>query len=282
MTLNRPSPPRYWNSLSWLDMNSLAPSICLGRGPSKVLSFTILSRLPVSILFPSKRSTRTRAHGMNREGFSEKSSTPALVRWPRWRNPRLLRTCSPLGIRAKLRLVARLCLGVNVLNGRALLHLVLVATLVLFVLEREHLVAVELDAAVLLAQEDRLVAAPGDDMARRRAYLENEYAVVLPTRIADAKKAFADAELVFDATNTKGLGFANKYVRKTGNVSALMHCAIDNPAAFAREAGCELVEVRPFYAAVRRILKSKAGLYTRIAMAVTDRTGRAFILHVKL
>lgn len=100
--------------------------------------------------------------------------------------------------------------------------------------------------------------------------------------IADAKKAFADAELVFDATNTKRLEFANKYVRKTGNASALMHCAIDDPAAFARETGCELVEVRPFYAAVRRILKSKAGLYTRIAMAVTDRTGRAFILHVKL
>lgn len=100
--------------------------------------------------------------------------------------------------------------------------------------------------------------------------------------IADAKKAFADAELVFDATNTKGLEFANKYVRKTGDASALMHCAIDDSSAFAREAGCELVEVRPFYTAARRILKGKAGLYTRIAMAATDRTGRAFILHVKL
>lgn len=100
--------------------------------------------------------------------------------------------------------------------------------------------------------------------------------------IADAKKAFADAELVFDATNTKGLEFANKYVRKTGNASALMRCAIDDPAAFAREAGCDLIEVRPFYTAARRILKGKVGLYTRIAMAVTDRTGRAFILHVKL
>ena len=99
---------------------------------------------------------------------------------------------------------------------------------------------------------------------------------------ADAKKAVADAELVFDATNTKGLEFANKYVRKTGNASALMHCAIDDPAVFAREAGCEGGEVRPFYTAARRILKGKAGLYTRIAMALTDRTGRAFILHVKL
>ena len=100
--------------------------------------------------------------------------------------------------------------------------------------------------------------------------------------IADAKEAFADAELVFDATNTKGLEFANRYVRKTGNESALMHCAIDDPAAFVREAGCELVEVRPFYTAARHILKGRANLYTRVAMAVTDRTGRAFILHVKL
>lgn len=95
-------------------------------------------------------------------------------------------------------------------------------------------------------------------------------------------KAFAGAELVFDATNTMGLEFANKYVRKTGNTSALMYCAIDDPSAFAREAGCELVEVRPFYTAARRTLKGKVGLYTRIAMAVTDRTRRAFILHLRL
>ena len=100
--------------------------------------------------------------------------------------------------------------------------------------------------------------------------------------IADAKRAFADAELVFDATNTKGLEYVNRYVRKTGNASALMHCAIDDPAAFAREAGCELVEVRPFYTDARRILKGKVGIYAKVAMAITDRTGRAFLLHMKL
>ncbi len=100
--------------------------------------------------------------------------------------------------------------------------------------------------------------------------------------IEDAKKVFADAELVFDATNTKGLEYVNKYVKKTGNASALMYCAIDDPTAFAREAGCKLIEVRPFYTAARRILKGKVGLYTRVAMAVTDRTGRAFLLHMKL
>lgn len=100
--------------------------------------------------------------------------------------------------------------------------------------------------------------------------------------IAGARRRFADAELVFDATNTKGLEFANRYVRKTGNASALMRCAIDDPAAFAREAGCDLIEVRPFYTAARRVLRGKVRLYAKVAMAVTDRTGRAFILHVKL
>ena len=100
--------------------------------------------------------------------------------------------------------------------------------------------------------------------------------------IADAKKVFDDAELIFDVTNTKGLEYVNKYVKKTGNASALMHCAIDDPAAFAHEAECELIEVRPFYTAARRILKGKVNLYSTIAMAITDRTGRAFILHMKL
>lgn len=100
--------------------------------------------------------------------------------------------------------------------------------------------------------------------------------------IADAKKAFADAELIFDATNTKGLKYVNKYVKKTGNASALMYCAIDDPVAFAHEADCELLEVRPFYVSARRILKGKISLYTKVAMAITDRTGRAFLLHMKL
>ena len=102
------------------------------------------------------------------------------------------------------------------------------------------------------------------------------------TFIAGAKRVFANAELIFDATNTKGLEYTNRYVRKTGNESALMYCAIDDPTAFACEAGCELIEVRPFYANARRILKGKVGLYTKVAMAITDRTGRAFLLHMKL
>ena len=100
--------------------------------------------------------------------------------------------------------------------------------------------------------------------------------------IADAKKVFTDAELVFDATNTKGLEYVNRYVKKTGNSAALMYCAIDDPAEFAREADCELLEVRPFYTAARRILKGKVNLYSKVAMAIADRTGRALLLHMKL
>lgn len=75
---------------------------------------------------------------------------------------------------------------------------------------------------------------------------------------------------------------SNEHSMIAGNESALMYCAIDDPAAFAREAGCGLLEVRPFYTSARRILKGKVNLYTKVAMAVTDRTGRAFLLHMRL
>lgn len=100
--------------------------------------------------------------------------------------------------------------------------------------------------------------------------------------IRNARKRFTDAELIFDATNPTGLRYANRYVRKTGNTTAAMHFSIDDVSAFASEAGVRLIERRPFYTAARKILARKANLYTRIAMAVTDRTNRAFLVHVRL
>lgn len=94
MILNFPSSPRNWNSRSWLEIICLAPSITLGRGPSKVLSFTMFRRRPVSILLPSKRMTLTRAHGMNCVGFLANRRTPALVRCPSTSIPLLLSICS--------------------------------------------------------------------------------------------------------------------------------------------------------------------------------------------
>lgn len=93
---------------------------------------------------------------------------------------------------------------------------------------------------------------------------------------------FPDAELIFDATNSTGLRYANRYVRKTGNTAATMHFSIDDASAFASEAGVQLIEQRPFYTAARKILANKVNLYTRIAMAVTDKARRAFLVHVRL
>ncbi|MDO4539023.1 MAG: class I SAM-dependent methyltransferase [Coriobacteriales bacterium] len=100
--------------------------------------------------------------------------------------------------------------------------------------------------------------------------------------IARAKAFFADGELIFDATNSKGIKYTNKYVQKTGNNSAMMYCAIDDVPAFAREAKCELLEHRPFFVATRKMLKGKVGIYSKVAMWVTDHSNRAFLVHLKL
>ena len=110
-------------------------------------------------------------------------------------------------------------------------------------------------------------------------YFHNEDVLAF---IAAAKQVFTNAELIFDATNSEGIKYTNKYVQKTGNTSAMMYCAIDDAGAFAREADCELLDYRPFYTRARKVLKGRVGLYSKIAMAITDRTGRAFLVHLKL
>ena len=87
-------------------------------------------------------------------------------------------------------------------------------------------------------------------------------------------------ELVFDATNRAGLAYGNRYVRRTGNTAAPMHFHVDDPAAFARECGVELVEQRPFFTRARALLGRRLGLRTRIAMAVADRLRRTMIVHL--
>ncbi len=47
----------------------------------------------------------------------------------------------------------------------------------------------------------------------------------------------ASVELVFDATNSDGLKYTNRYVKKTGNTDAMMHFALDDPKGFAEKAG---------------------------------------------
>ena len=96
------------------------------------------------------------------------------------------------------------------------------------------------------------------------------------------KELFPGAELVFDATTSGGLRYAAKYVKKTGNQSAAMFFAVDDSHAFCEKTGTEHLECRPFFADARRLLKRRAGLYTRMAMKVVDRDYRAKLIRLRL
>ena len=96
------------------------------------------------------------------------------------------------------------------------------------------------------------------------------------------QNAFPRGELIFDATNEKGIKYANRYVRKTGNTSAVMYFFVNDGTAFARKTGTTLLERRTFFTDARKMLGKKLGLYTRIAMKVVDNGGRAILLHLKL
>lgn len=100
--------------------------------------------------------------------------------------------------------------------------------------------------------------------------------------IEDAKKVFTNSELIFDAINSKGVQYCVKYVKKTGNKDAMMYSYVDDPNEFATKANVKLISCLMFYPDARRILRKKVKLYTRIAMWVVDREGRAKIIHVHL
>ncbi len=100
--------------------------------------------------------------------------------------------------------------------------------------------------------------------------------------IEKAREELPDSELIFDATNSTGVKYCEKYVKKTGNMSAMMYFYVDDCEDFAKKAGVQLIEWRPFYTAARKIIGRKAGLYTRIAMKVCDDLGRAKILYLRL
>ncbi len=100
--------------------------------------------------------------------------------------------------------------------------------------------------------------------------------------INNVKEIFPDAGLIFDAVSSVGISYTNKYVKKTGNMSAMMYFYVDDPGEFAEKAGVKLIEWRPFYTAARKMIGKKTGLYTRIAMKVTDDQGRAKLLYLSL
>lgn len=98
----------------------------------------------------------------------------------------------------------------------------------------------------------------------------------------DLRRIFPGAELIFDAVDSRGLRYAERYVKKTGNASAAMHFAVDDAAAFVEKAGVTLIAREPFFGDALRLLKGKIGLYTRISMQVCDRQDRLKVIRVKL
>lgn len=110
-------------------------------------------------------------------------------------------------------------------------------------------------------------------------YFDEERIVSL---MQDLRRIFPGAELIFDAVDSRGLRYAERYVKKTGNASAAMHFAVDDAAAFAEKAGVTLIAREPFFGDACRLLKGKIGVYTRISMRVCDRHGRLKVIRVKL
>lgn len=99
--------------------------------------------------------------------------------------------------------------------------------------------------------------------------------------IRKMKSRIAKGEVIFDATNSKGLKLANKYVRKTGNTDAQMYFSVDNPKDFANRTDTELMAVDGFF---RDALKECRGLklITRIYMYFADKLHRTLVIHLKL
>jgi len=94
------------------------------------------------------------------------------------------------------------------------------------------------------------------------------------------KRLIPGGELVFDATNAKGLKVANQYVRRTGNTGAPMYFSVDDPEAFAARTDTELIAVTGFFGDA---LKKCCGLKfkTRIFMFFADRLHRTKIIHLR-
>ena len=94
------------------------------------------------------------------------------------------------------------------------------------------------------------------------------------------KAHIPNGELVFDATNSKGLKLANKYVKKTGNTNAQMYFSVDNPKEFAKYTNTKLLEVDGFF---QKALKDCHGLKlsTKIYMYFADRWNRTLVVHLR-
>ena len=100
--------------------------------------------------------------------------------------------------------------------------------------------------------------------------------------INQIKARFSVAELAFDATNKSGIKGAEKYVKKTGNTSAMMYFYIGSIEKFVKESNTTLIRKIPFYKNATRILKGKLKLSTRVTCFFGDRLGFTKLLYLKI
>lgn len=99
---------------------------------------------------------------------------------------------------------------------------------------------------------------------------------------ADIKERFENVEVIFDATNEVGIKYAQKYVKKTGNTSAMMYFYVNDAEEFSKEVDGQFIEVRGFFDVARKTIGKQCKLYTRIAMKVADENKRTILVHLKL
>ena len=99
--------------------------------------------------------------------------------------------------------------------------------------------------------------------------------------IRQIQSSIPKCEMVFDATNTTGLKYANKFVKSTGNVNAQMFFAIDDPYEFAKATNTKLVSVSGFFTDA---LKQCRGLklISKIMMFFSERLKRTMVIHLRL
>ena len=100
--------------------------------------------------------------------------------------------------------------------------------------------------------------------------------------LLDVREKLPHAEVVFDCPNSKGIGYTNRYVKKTGNASALIHFYVDDARQFAKRCGATLLSEQTFFTETRKIVKKGLNLYTKIAMKVVDKGGMGKVIHLKL
>ena len=100
--------------------------------------------------------------------------------------------------------------------------------------------------------------------------------------LMEIRKRIPKAEVVFDCPSSKGVAYANSYVKKTGNQNALIYFYVDDADSFAKEAQAEIRSAETFYVETRKVLKKGLSLYTRIAMKVVDKGGMGKVIHIAL